>query len=601
MLRALLYLRLASLWNLGWSRLRRLRQPKYLAGALVALGYFYFFLFRHAGAGMRAPGGSLLAQLPPDTTALVLGLGGLALLTVVFGMWLLPSDRPGLRFSEAEIAFLFAAPITRRGLLHYKLVSTLFASLLQTVFFAAIFNGRALLTGRGGYLLVSWWLLLSFISLHYLGASLTIAKLAERGVHARLRRWALLGVVVVVVAVLGGWIWVTLPSLLLSASVATWGQTALSTGALRWLTWPGQLLVRPFVARGAGEFVFALGPALAVLALHYLWVIRTNVAFEEASIASAERRASRLAELRRNGGFSTGPAQSAGRAPPWDLRRTPGPEFAFLWKNLLSTRRWLTPRTWLVVAGALVAVSVVLQRTLGPDYWKAGSVLTAAGLMAALAALVYGPLLTRLDLRQDLINADILKMYPLPGWRIVLGELLAPTLILTGIVWLGVLAWYLGLHGHHPPALSVAWFSPGMRVIWCGCAAGLTPLILGIELLIPNAAPVLLPGWFQTLRTPGGGIDLMGQRLIFGFGQLVVVALALGSAVAVAAALHLIVRGGVVVLAVLRHADAASPAPLTTLLLWTAVVGLVLLGELVLGVRAIGRRFERMDVSEGRT
>jgi hypothetical protein len=58
MLGALLYLRLTSLKNLVRSRLLRLRQPKYLFGAIVGAAYFYFILSRPiSGAGRAvAPG-----------------------------------------------------------------------------------------------------------------------------------------------------------------------------------------------------------------------------------------------------------------------------------------------------------------------------------------------------------------------------------------------------------------------------------------------------------------------------------------------------------------------------------------------------------------
>ena len=36
--------------------------------------------------------------------------------------WALPSDSGGLQFSEAEIAFLFPAPLRRRDLLLYKII-----------------------------------------------------------------------------------------------------------------------------------------------------------------------------------------------------------------------------------------------------------------------------------------------------------------------------------------------------------------------------------------------------------------------------------------------------------------------------------------------
>ena len=49
MLRALLYLRLVSAGNWLLSRARRLRQPKYLLGAVVGCAYFYYFFFRPMG------------------------------------------------------------------------------------------------------------------------------------------------------------------------------------------------------------------------------------------------------------------------------------------------------------------------------------------------------------------------------------------------------------------------------------------------------------------------------------------------------------------------------------------------------------------------
>ena len=46
MLGALFYLRFMSLRNRLMAGIRRLRQPKYLAGALAGAAYFYYFLFR---------------------------------------------------------------------------------------------------------------------------------------------------------------------------------------------------------------------------------------------------------------------------------------------------------------------------------------------------------------------------------------------------------------------------------------------------------------------------------------------------------------------------------------------------------------------------
>ena len=44
---ALLYVRLTTAKGWVTSRLRRLKQPKYLVGAVIGVGYMYFFFFRH--------------------------------------------------------------------------------------------------------------------------------------------------------------------------------------------------------------------------------------------------------------------------------------------------------------------------------------------------------------------------------------------------------------------------------------------------------------------------------------------------------------------------------------------------------------------------
>lgn len=588
MVGALLYLRLTSLKNLIRSRLLRLRRPKYLIGAIFGAAYFYFFFFRHAraGTGFMAKGG-IVTQLPADLTPLLLGLGALAILTIVMGMWVLPSEKPGFNFSEAEIAFLFPAPITRHSLVHYKLLSTLFTSLLQTVFFSLLFNSQSLFTARVLQVVASWWVVLSFFSLHYLGSSLTIARLVESGIGTRRRRTVILGFITLVFGATLLWTWRTLPDIWTAPSLRGWAIEAMNRGPLPWLLWPFRLMIRPFFANGPVQYLLALAPALLVLIAHYFWVARMNVAFEEASIAGAERRAARLAEAIRTGKRTVGAAPTVGRRPPFDLGRSRWPEFAFLWKNLLSTRPWFTPRGWVIAAASLVGIATILQRVMGPSYWMAGGTLATIGAVGAGGVLFYGPLLSRLDLRQDLANADILKTYPLPGWRVVLGELLAPIAILTGFIWLGLLAWLLGLHGHQPPNLSTVWLGPSMRVVFAACFAALTPLVVALELLVPNAAPVVLPGWFQTVRTPGAGIDLMGQRLIFGFGQVFVVMLAMLPAAITAA--------------VLIFCTQWFAGPAFSVCFATLAVMVVLLGELWCGIWWVGGRFEQLDISEART
>lgn len=578
-LSALLYLRVTSLKNFFGAQLRRLRQPKYLAGAVFVVAYFWFFVFRHVNATFGKSNMSGMGDLGP----LTLALGALMVTAILAAMWIFSSDKPGLQFTEPEIAFLFPAPLTRRILIHYKLLSTLFASLIQSVFFSLMFHQGRLFSGRAPQLLVGWWVMLSIISLHSLGTSLTIARLAESGIQAGRRRFLIVGGLISVAAATGWWIWREMPDITHYASLFEWFGAVLNGGALQWLLWPAKMIVQPLVTIGFSPYLLALAPAVLVLVAHYWWVARMDVAFEEASIARAAHFATRRAQIQAKGVFSLGAKPAVGRLPPFNLSRTRWVEFAFLWKNLLSTRPYFTLRNWLICAGIIVAVWRGCGMWLGHEYWRAGGILATVGAMGGGMALIYGPLITRLDIRQDLANADILKTYPLPGWRILLGQLLTPIVILSGIIWLGLLAWYLGLHGHQPPSLSKVWFSPVMRGVFVGCSAGVTPLLVTLLLLVPNGAAILFPAAFKTARTPGAGLDLMGQRMIFGFGQILFLLLVLLPGGAAASLLIFITQWII--------------GPAASLILATSIVALVFAGEIWCVLWWLGERFEKLDLS----
>src|SRR5439155_4797571 len=121
MFSALLYLQYHSIRNRTVMRLKRLRQPKYLLGGIVGGIYFYFYFFRYFFSARARPHG-FLAAATPEQTALYESIAALILLTIVLLAWIVPHQRAALAFSEAEVAFLFPAPISRSGLIHYKLL-----------------------------------------------------------------------------------------------------------------------------------------------------------------------------------------------------------------------------------------------------------------------------------------------------------------------------------------------------------------------------------------------------------------------------------------------------------------------------------------------
>ena len=139
MIGALVYLQMQSIKNRLRMRLRRLKKPKYLAGAAVGGAYFYFFFFRNLFVGRSSAAAADTAS--PETLLLLELVGALALFLMVVAAWIFPHERAALLFSEAEIAFLFPAPVTRRTLIHFKLLRSQIAILFTTLFLTLV-SGR---------------------------------------------------------------------------------------------------------------------------------------------------------------------------------------------------------------------------------------------------------------------------------------------------------------------------------------------------------------------------------------------------------------------------------------------------------------------------
>ena len=96
-------------------RLRRLREPRYLIGAILGTAYliFVFVLPRRAAAGRRARGRGFQGGPAFREAGLAFGSTGLLLLAAV--SWILPSSSNLLAFTEAETDLLFPAPVSRRA------------------------------------------------------------------------------------------------------------------------------------------------------------------------------------------------------------------------------------------------------------------------------------------------------------------------------------------------------------------------------------------------------------------------------------------------------------------------------------------------------
>ena len=573
MIAALCYLQYHSTRNRLITRFKRLKQPKYLFGAIAGGLYFYFYFVRY----MFSRGGFNQGMtVSPEYLLLAESLAALVLFVIVLLAWLIPHERAALTFTEAEVAFLFPAPVTRRSLIHFKLIRSqvriLFSALLLTLF-SRRFGGNVWIHAVG------WWLILSTLNLHFLGASFARTLLLDHGVSNRLRRLLVFALVISLAAFV--WLWAknTVPPITSTdtanfTAIVKYAQQVLAAGPALYLLYPFHLLARPFFAPDAAAFLTALAPALLLFLLHYLWVVFSDVAFEEASVEASQKLATRIAAVRAGNWHGATKNQKARRA--WFQLAATGPvATALMWKNLIGVGQFFSARLWLVLVVVMVAVIAGFGGSA-----HAQNLSTLAAIIIAILlgySLLLGPQLLRLDFRQDLPMADILKTYPLRGWQIALGEILAPVAVLAGFQWLLLLVGFglvVFLRGKHEALMLAIGIS----------AACLLPALDFLMLLIPNAAVLLFPSWIQAGKDSPRGIEATGQRLIFAVGQLLVLLLTLLPAALAFAAVYFPLK---------LAFGPVAPMPFASLAA-TVVVAV----EAGLGVRLLGRLFERFDVTE---
>jgi ABC-2 type transport system permease protein len=571
---ALFYCQFHSVKNRLVTRLKRLRKPKYLLGAIVAGLYFYCYLLRGLLRGGRA-------AIPPAHREMWESAAALFLMVAVLLAWILPHSRSALAFTEAEVAFLFPAPMTRRTLINFKLIKSqsaiFFSSLLMTLI------GRGL---GGNFLIraVGWWALLSMFNLHLLGSSFALTMLMDRGISNWKRR-AFFGVAVAG-AVAGIYVWIrtTLPPLPGGlgaqdiARITEYAQQLLRTGPIPWLLFPFRLMVAPYFAADFAQFLRALGPVLGIIALHYWWVTSSNVAFEEASLERSGKDADRVAALRAGNWRAMKKPKKASR-PPFGLRPIGNPAVAVFWKNLVSAGQYVTARVWLMSLWCAIIAGGIMRSKGGGAMDLQMGIVFLAGMIAAMS-LVSGPQMLRNDLRQDLPAADLLKMYPMPGWQIILGEVLAPAVILASIQWLLLVLAFIFCPRQfqgHPLLLAT-------RIGVALSAALVLPFVDLIAMLIPNASVLFFPAWFQLGKDGPRGFETTGQQMILMFGQMLVLVVSLLPAAVAFAALSFAASY------FLGHPIGVIAGALAA--------AIVLAGEAALGIKFLGVVFERFDLSD---
>ncbi len=565
-LSVLVFLTAASLRNRALAQLRRLKRPRYVVATAFALVYLWLIFGRRLGMET--------VQLGPVARSVIPSAFGLVWFALLLSNWIFGRKRPALTFSEAEIQLLFPAPLSRRALLLYKVARSLLLVLFTALLTSALFGAR--MTGSFLFFFAGAWAGFGLHALHEMGVQLTRGGLVARG----RRGIALLagGIVAsVIVLVVAGFVGLPqIPELPLRRDEAFAFVQRLVEGPLGIALVPLRAPLELALAPDLGHALRWAPVVLVLLALHVAWILRSDTAFEEASLEEAERRA-RLRESRR----TPNSAPAAGRPTRSSALAARGrPELALAWKNLLAARRLWGSKLWalaLPIAVMVVMFGLLLGGTSAPGGVPMGIAISLAG--AAAMVSVIGPGTLRSDLRADHAHMDLLRAMPLSGAQVVAGELAGPWLLLTMVQWGLLLASGVALGA--AVFVSVEAWEPLALFVGLGAVLVL-PCVTLIQLLVQNAVVLLLPGWADTGAERSRGLEAMGQRMLLFIGGLFVLVAVFLPAAAIAGvvgALGWWVAGPVAI-------------PLAA-----AVGAAVLLGEAALAILFLGRAFERYDLT----
>lgn len=568
----LIQVHLWSLKNRFLARFRRLKQLRYLLGTIIGLAYFAM-LFRRGGNV-----NPFMVRGDPDPAIVAaLETGAAALLTLLALLaWLWPSSAAALSFSETEIAFLFPAPLTRRQVIDFSLIRSQ-PGILIGVAVTTLFGLRHL-AASPWLAFVGAWILFTTGHLYLLAVSIVRSNLATHGRSGAQRSWPYVAAITAIVAVIAAPILsgsLRFPITAEAGGPFLWIQRVGESFPLRWVLLPMRAIVRSILAPDAVSFLLSLIPAAAVLSAAYLWVIRSDFEYEEASSEQAARRAaSRSARARGERSFER--VAASARRTPFRLKERGGAAGAIFWKNLLATWRITTlPGALMIFAGAAAASFLfagILRSTHAPFVQAMGTIcLVAAGVFT-----LAGGQIVRTDLRTDLLYVDLLRGYPVTGPAIVLGEISVPAMTSTLLSVLLVVAAVPCLAGTN------GWSWTDWSLLGAGLILFAAPLNLLLA-LINNAAIVLFPAWHQLGPAKRHGFEMMGQNLIAMLGRLL--ALAVG-----------LIPSALIVLAVAFFGWARLRFAVIPLAAVTAA--LPVLAECWVGIYTLGLLFERFDPSK---
>ena len=519
-----------------------MQQPQYLLGLLVGVAYFWLFALRfflRAGdrtRWMEAPLEGVTDFLPAVHLSVALFIA-----VAVSLWWLVPFGKSSLDLKETELHVLLAAPIPRRHILQYAVLKNQREILIGCLIISFFSVSRSVADFSWHFLTV--WMLLSLWDLHARGRGLWIAQLGELSAQTAWRRRVALvfGIGLFWLAVAPGLARLAsallntpldamadqLPAILAADTI--WANAKLLSIGLSPFVWLTEPLFAGLDPDGGptGRLAALLFPVM-LLTLHNEWVVRSQVRFEEASLARSRREAAKKDAASRFWKTSRARRQET----PFRLVPRGQPGTAIVWKNLMLAHR--IPLARLVLYGfvAVGVLSTLLATTLVPD--RVRSVIAGMLVIAGVVTLVFIPLMAghqwHNDLRSDdLLRLELIKTWPLASWRLFAAEVVAPTIVATLYSAGGaglILAVAIGSTLAGPGVGSRVVLVPAELAGYVGvpdllliavALLGALPLLATIACLsatLQNLLTLLFPSWVQLGPRKTGSVAHMDQGIL---------------------------------------------------------------------------------------
>lgn len=357
----------------------------------------------------------------PDTARYV--IAGFLLLFFLMNFFLSAGEK-AITFRPAEIDFLFTAPLSRKQLVIYKIISSLCLSIFPGLIFTFVFRPHA-----GGWIqaLTGAFLTLIFLQFNSMIFALFRQSIAAQA-YTRFRQAVLFGILLVIVLALFQIVSNTLrmPTIeeLKQLPDSMWITVLLAP----FLVFANIITTHHIFPNGLMWIAAGLGINLVLL----LFVLLLDANFLEASYTATQRITTRIQNFQKGQMFLSskysGEIKSSLPTFPWMGGMGP-----VLWKQFLQFMR-SSKILYFVLFGVPILAGPVLAYIGEQEH-------TQYILLGGMAYLTF--LLSfhfRCDFRGDLDAIPFLKVLPISPLHIVLGEIALPALILTMMHWLAVLS-----------------------------------------------------------------------------------------------------------------------------------------------------------------